>query len=109
MVGSDQKPVILTVESGETRPIPGLVPGEAPVAWSSDGHSLFVYKLGEVPTTIYKLDLATGHKQFWKQLVPPDVSGVTDISSVLITPDGNNYVYEYGRTLSDLYLVNDLK
>ena len=109
MVGSDQKPVILTVDSGETQPIPGLGPGEAPVAWTSDGHSLFVYKLGEVPTTIYKLDLATGHKQFWKQLVPPDVSGVTDISSVLITPDGNNYVYEYGRTLSDLYLVNDLK
>jgi len=50
----------------------------------------------------------------WPQTVleeagPPDVSGVTDISSVLITPDGNNYVYEYGRTLSDLYLVNDLK
>ncbi len=109
MVGSDQKPVILTVDSGETQPIPGLGPGEAPVAWSNDGHSLFVYKLGEVPTTIYKLDLASGHKQFWKQLVPPDVSGVTDISSVLITPDGNNYVYEYGRTLSDLYLVNDLK
>src|SRR5208282_5947336 len=102
MVGSDQKPVILTVDSGETQPIPGLGPGEAPVAWSNDGHSLFVYKLGEVPTTIYKLDLASGHKQFWKQLVPPDVSGVTDISSVLITPDGNNYVYEYGRTLSDL-------
>jgi Tol biopolymer transport system component/predicted Ser/Thr protein kinase len=109
LVGTDQKPGILTVESGETRPIPGLVPGEAPVAWTGDGRSLFVYKLGEVPTTIYKLDLATGHKQFWKQLVPPDVSGVTDISSVLITPDGNNYVYEYGRTLSDLYLVNDLK
>src|SRR5271165_4655144 len=109
MVGSDQKPVILTVDSGETQPIPGLGPGEAPVAWSNDGHSLFVYKLGEVPTTIYKLDLASGHKQFWKQLVPPDVSGVTDISSVLITPDGNNYVYEYGRTISDLYLVNDLK
>jgi hypothetical protein len=42
-------------------------------------------------------------------LVPPDVSGVTDISSILITSDGNDYVYEYGRTLSDLYLVNDLK
>ena len=109
MVGADQKPVLLTVDSGETRPITGLAAGEAPIAWSSDGRSLFVYKLGEVPATVNKLDLATGHKQVWKQLVPPDVSGVTDISSVLITPDGNNYVYEYGRTLSDLYLVNDLK
>ena len=77
--------------------------------WTSDGRSLFVYRLGEVPATVNRLELATGRKELWKKLVPPDVSGVTDISSVLITPDGNNYVYEYGRTLSDLYLVNDLK
>jgi Tol biopolymer transport system component/predicted Ser/Thr protein kinase len=109
LVGADQKPSLLTVYSGEIRPIPGLDAGEAPIAWTSDGRSLFVYRLGEVPTTVNRLDLATGRKRLWKQLVPPDVSGVTDISSVLITPDGNNYVYEYGRTLSDLYLVNDLK
>jgi hypothetical protein len=41
--------------------------------------------------------------------VPPDVSGVTDISAIVITPDGSNYVYEYGRILSDLYLVDDDK
>ncbi len=109
MVGADQKPAMLTVESGEIHPIAGLDSGEAPIAWSGDGRSLFVYKLGEVPSTVNRLDLATGRKQLWKKLVPPDVSGVTDISSILITPDGNNYVYEYGRTLSDLYLVNDLK
>ncbi len=109
MVGADQKPALLTVESGEIHPIAGLDAGEAPIAWSGDGRSLFVYKLGEVPSTVNRLDLATGRKQLWKKLVPPDVSGVTDISSILITPDGNNYVYEYGRTLSDLYLVNDLK
>jgi Tol biopolymer transport system component/predicted Ser/Thr protein kinase len=108
-VGADQKPALLMVDSGEIRPISALEVGEAPIAWSSDGRSLFVYKLGEVPATVNKLDLATGRKQMIKQLVPPDVSGVTDISSILITPDGNNYVYEYGRTLSDLYLVNDLK
>jgi eukaryotic-like serine/threonine-protein kinase len=108
-VGADQKPALLVVDNGEVRPIPGLGAGEAPIAWTSDGRTLFVYRLGEVPATVNRLDLATGRKQFWKQLVPPDVSGVTDISSVLITPDGSNYVYEYGRTLSDLYLVNELK
>jgi serine/threonine protein kinase/Tol biopolymer transport system component len=108
-VGADQKPALLLVESGEIRPVPALGIGEAPIAWSSDGRSLFIYRLGEVPATVNKLELATGRKQTIKQLVPPDVSGVTDISSILITPDGNNYVYEYGRTLSDLYLVNDLK
>jgi eukaryotic-like serine/threonine-protein kinase len=109
LVGPDQKPAMLTVESGEIRPIAGLHAGEAPIAWTSDGRSLFVYRLGEVPASVNKLDLATGQEKLWKQLVPPDVSGVTDISSILITTDGNDYVYEYGRTLSDLYLVNDLK
>jgi serine/threonine protein kinase/dipeptidyl aminopeptidase/acylaminoacyl peptidase len=109
LVGPDQKPAMLTMETGEIRPIPGLHPGEAPIAWTNDGRSLFVYRLGEVPASVNKLDLATGQQKLWKQLVPPDVSGVTDISSILITSDGNDYVYEYGRTLSDLYLVNDLK
>ena len=63
----------------------------------------------EVPTRVYKADIATGRKQFWKKFVPPDISGVTDIGAILITPDGHNYVWEYGRTLSDLYLVNDVK
>jgi Tol biopolymer transport system component/predicted Ser/Thr protein kinase len=109
LVGADQRTALLTLNSGEIRPVPGLDVGEVPIAWTSDGRSLFVYRLGEVPATVNRLELATGRKQLWKQLIPPDVSGVTDISSILITPDGNNYVYEYGRTLSDLYLVSDLK
>jgi eukaryotic-like serine/threonine-protein kinase len=109
LIGPDQRPELLNVESGGVHPISGLDVGDAPIGWAADGRSLFVYRLGEVPAQVQKLDLATGHKQPWKQLVPPDVSGVTDISAILITPDGNNYVYEYGRTLSDLYLVNDVR
>ena len=41
--------------------------------------------------------------------MPADSAGVTDLSIVLITPDAKNYVYEYGRTLSDLYLMEGLK
>ena len=108
-VDADQTPTILMMDTGKIEPIPELGTGDALVTWSSDSRFLFAYRLGEVPATVNKVEVSTGHKQIWKQLVPLDVSGVTDISSVLITPDGNNYVYEYGRTLSDLYLVNDLK
>jgi eukaryotic-like serine/threonine-protein kinase len=109
VIGPDQKPALLPIEGGDLRPIPGVVAGDAPISWAADGRSLFVYRLGEVPAHVYKLDLSAGRKQLWKNLIPPDVSGVTDISAIFITPDGNNYVYEYGRTLSDLYLVNDVK
>ncbi|MGA8493305.1 MAG: protein kinase [Terriglobales bacterium] len=108
-VGPDQKPSLLSFDSGELRAVPGLNVEDAPISWAADGHSIFVYRLGEVPAKVDKVDLNTGRRQPWKQLVPPDVSGVTDISAILITPDGNNYVYEYGRTLSDLYLVKDVK
>ena len=37
--------------------------------------------------------------------MPADAAGITDHG----TPDGKLYVYEYGRTLSDLYLVNDIQ
>jgi hypothetical protein len=40
--------------------------------------------------------------------MPPDVAGVTDVGPILITPDASAYVYEYGRTLSDLYLVKGI-
>jgi hypothetical protein len=41
--------------------------------------------------------------------MPADASGVTDVGPILLTPSANSYVYEYGRTLSDLYLVEGIK
>ena len=41
--------------------------------------------------------------------MPSDTAGITDIGPILITPDAKAYVYEYGRTLSDLHLVDGLK
>jgi hypothetical protein len=41
--------------------------------------------------------------------MPTDSAGITDIGPILITPDAKSYVYEYGRTLSDLYLVEGFK
>jgi len=108
-VGPDGKSYLFPVEGGEPRPVLGLETGDAPINWTADGRALFVYHLGEIPAKVYHMDLATGRKQFWKQLVPPDISGVTEITGIMITPDGRSYVYEYARTLSDLYLVKDVK
>ena len=80
-----------------------------PIGWTTDGHSLFIYLPGELPANVYRLDLATGQKQLWKALVPADTAGITDIGPILIAADGKAYVYEYGRTLSDLFLVEGVK
>ncbi|MGA8553178.1 MAG: protein kinase [Candidatus Acidiferrales bacterium] len=108
-VGPDGKSYLYPAEGGDPRVIAGMAPGEVPISWTADGGSMFTYHLGEIPAKVYRMDVASGRREFWKQLIPPDISGVTEITGILITPDGHSYVYEYARTLSDLYLVKDVK
>jgi Tol biopolymer transport system component len=108
-VGPDQNGYLYPVDGGDPRPIRGFAQGDTPVSWSPDGRSLFVYRAGELPARVSRLDLATGQKQLWREIMPTDSAGITDIGPILITPDTKSYVYEYGRTLSDLYLVEGFK
>ncbi len=108
-VGPDEKGYLFPVAKGDPRPIPGLLPGEAPVAWSADGHSLYIYRGGELPAKIFRLDISSGTRTLWKQLMPPDPAGVEYVGPILPSPDGTAYAYGYRRLLSDLYLVEGLK
>jgi eukaryotic-like serine/threonine-protein kinase len=108
-VGPDEKGYLFPVAKGEPKPIPGLLPGEAPVAWSADGRSLYIYRGGELPAKIFRLDIASGSRTLWKQLMPPDPAGVEYVGPILPSPDGTAYAYGYRRLLSDLYLVEGLK
>jgi hypothetical protein len=70
---------------------------------------LYVFRRGDLPLKVYRLDVATGRKDLWKTLMPSDAAGIGSIVPVIPTPDGSSYVYTYARTLSDLYLVEGLR
>ncbi len=108
-IGPDQKGYLYPVAGGEPGLIPGLASGEEPIRWSADGRSLYIYRPGELPAKIHRLDLATGQRTLFKQLMPSDPAGVNHIGPIVLTPDGKTYVYGYHRTLSDLYLAEGLK
>jgi Tol biopolymer transport system component len=97
------------LEGGEPRPVPGLSRAERLLQWSADGKAIYVRNPEELPAKVYRIDLATGRRQLWKELAPSDPSGVDEIPLISITPDGRSYVYSYNRELSDLYLVEGLK
>jgi len=108
-IGPDLKGYLYPIAGhGEPRLIPGLQPGDLATSWSQDGRALFVYQPGEVPARVYRLDLTTGARALWKQLVPGDPAGVATIGPILVTPDGKTFVYGFHRTLADLYLVEGL-
>jgi dipeptidyl aminopeptidase/acylaminoacyl peptidase len=108
-IGPDQHGYLYPIAGGEPHLVRGLPPGEQPVAWSNDGRFLYTYRPGELPTQVSKLDINTGQRTPYKQLVPSDLAGVETIGPILLTPDGKTCVYGYHRTLSDLYLVEGQK
>jgi hypothetical protein len=108
-IGPDQKGYPYPVAGGEPRMINGLNPGEQPITFSSDDRSLYLYQPGELPARVDRLDVQTGKRTPWKQLMPSDPAGVENIGPILLTPDAKNCVYGYHRMRADLYLVEGLK
>jgi dipeptidyl aminopeptidase/acylaminoacyl peptidase len=110
-IGSRQGISLWPVTDGPSSPrhVPESKPDDRPVAWSADGKSLWIFRRGEVPAEVYRLEIETGRRQRWKTLVPPDVAGAYSIVDFRITPTGSAYVYSYTRLLSQLYLVRGLK
>jgi Tol biopolymer transport system component/predicted Ser/Thr protein kinase len=105
--GPDEKLYLYPLEGGEPTTLPGLTTLDRPVGWTNDGR-LYVFRR-EAPARVYRYDPKTGQKELWKELMPRDAAGVSEIARAVPTPDGKAYAYIYIRTLSDLYLVEGLK
>jgi len=108
-IGPDQKGYLYPAAGGEPRAIPGFNSGEQPITFSTDSRSLYLYQPGELPARVDRLDLQTGKRTLWKQLIPSDPAGVETIGPILMTPDAQTCIFGYHRMLADLYLVEGLK
>ncbi len=118
-LGPKREAAIFPVGGGAQRPVPGFRAGEEmPLMWSSDGRSLFVgptLQPGHQSSSdasslkVFRLDLATGKREFWHEFVPPDRAGLTSLYNFTMTPDGRSYAYSYLYAPADLYLITGLK
>ncbi|MBI1786656.1 MAG: serine/threonine-protein kinase [Acidobacteria bacterium] len=101
----DRKMFLYPVDGGEPRPLAGVEPSDVPIQWSPGGRSLYVFRPAELPAKVYLVDL-NGQRRFWKQLLPPDSTGLVSVGPIHMAQDGRAWVYSYYRMLSDLYLVS---
>jgi serine/threonine protein kinase/Tol biopolymer transport system component len=106
--GTDRRIAIYPAEPGEPHVVPGTEPDDIPLRWTSDGGSIYVYRPSAPPLRIEKVDVKTGRRTLWKEIRPPDPSGVEQVGPAQITPDESAYVYSYRRALDELYLVTGL-
>jgi Tol biopolymer transport system component len=100
---------LYSTEGGPPRPVPGFEAGDVVIRWADDGRTLFVFKRNELPARVFRLDVQTGKRTPWLELMPSDPAGVTRIPTIAMAPDGRTYAYNFTRKLSDLYRVRGLK
>jgi hypothetical protein len=73
------------------------------------GHcSIFVMQRKASIFGIFSVDVATGDRKLWKEIVPTDPAGFWGITSFFIAADERSYVYSYQRTMADLYVIRGL-
>ena len=105
---ADRKLDLFPLDGGPVRHIPDLEPGYVLAHWSADSQALYVYRSGEMPLKIQRLDIATGKTKPVRELVPADRGGVVSIAPVVTNMDASEFAYTYYQTLSVLYVVSGL-
>ena len=89
-------------------PRPRVKPGESVVRFDAGGTSLFLASQG-LPLRIDRLELDSGKRTAWKEIVLADPTGADSIADFQLTPDGKCYCYSFMRALSRLYVVENLR
>ncbi|MBK9065212.1 MAG: protein kinase [Acidobacteria bacterium] len=98
------------LEGGASRPIPGVKTGDVPLRLTADGRHIFLRdESKDFPARVFRLDLATGRRETWKELTPGDPAGITLLQPATLSDDGKTILFIYSRVLSDLYLAEGLK
>jgi eukaryotic-like serine/threonine-protein kinase len=100
---------VYPIAGGAPRSIPGIEPGFIPLQWSEDDSSIYGYRPGQVPTKVYKINLASGQTSVIQELQPQVATGVVEIAPVVMNRDGSRFAYSYDQVFSVLYIISGLR
>lgn len=97
--------VLFSCRERSSQPLAELGREDIPLAFDRSGESLFVTRLERSGRRIERLDLQTGARTHWRDVAPPDRSGVYFVGAPVITRDGETMAFSYLRALDELHLV----
>src|SRR5262249_18082959 len=110
VTGASGALMLVPVDGGAPRPVPGIRPQEASAGWGADSRSLYVYPVeAAFPVRVDRIQLASGRREPYTDVPPPEVAATGGVTRVRVTPDGKAYAYSYGQYPCILYLVEGLR
>jgi eukaryotic-like serine/threonine-protein kinase len=98
-----------SLDGGAMRPMKGFVPGDALLQWTADGRFVMVSEAYSVPARVMKIDVQTGERTLWREIVPQNPVGISGTIVPAITPDLSAWAYTLLRSVNDLYVVDGLR
>jgi Tol biopolymer transport system component len=105
---ADYKLALFPLNGEPARPIPAVGSGYQLAQWTADSKDLYVFRPGEIPLKLQRLDIATGGLKTVRELVPADLGGVVSIGPVITNLNASEFVYSYYQALSVLYVISGL-
>jgi len=105
---SGQSWLVPLIDGGQPQAITGVNKGDVPIRWAADGRSFYLFAEGGLPTVIYRFDLDKGRREVLRAVAPADSTGVR-MATIQTTPDARYFVYTYSQTLSDLFLLANVR
>jgi Tol biopolymer transport system component len=108
VAGLDGKIVLYPLDDGAPRTVPKLAEGFAPLRWCPDD-SLMVYRGGDVPVKILRVDIETGEQTLWKELAPAYRTGLNSIQNVRVGADCQSSAYSAVYQPSELWIADGLR
>jgi len=95
---------------GSPRKVPGMTPQDWLAGVAPDGKSVMVITNTDfMSQDIFRVDLATGRREFIKKIGPADPAGTLLFQNGSVSADGKSYAYSYDQLLGELYTVTGLK
>ena len=86
VAGLDGKIALYPLDSGAPRTVPKLEDGSAPLRWCP-GNRLLVYRGGELPVKILRVNVETGEKSLWKEWSPANQTGLNGLMGIRVGAD----------------------
>jgi hypothetical protein len=108
-LGADQDHWIYPIHGGDPRPLPGLERADRVVCWLPDGKSVITYRMNELPARLYRVNPESGERTVWRDIAPPDPTGIFRVGRVRTNADGSAHGYVYYMHLVDLHVLSGLR
>ena len=107
VLDTEGAPALFAMNGGSIKRMPPL-PRNGFAGWLADSKA-FLVRSSDSPVQIVRVDVATAAQTPVATIAVSDPAGVVSLGGTAFAPDGDHYLSNYFRVLSELYIIDGLK